>query len=129
MTATTNTQGSQGGHGKPRVGYIGVGLMGKPMARNVLKKGFPLVVYNRTRSKAADLEAEGAVVVGSIAELVRRVDVVCTCVTGPKDVEEVYLGPQGVLSASRPGQLLIDMSTIDPATQQRVAAAAKEKGC
>ncbi len=122
MTSTTSD-------GRPRVGYIGLGLMGKPMARNVLKAGFPLVVYNRTRAKAADLEAEGAEVAASIPDLVSQVDVVCSCVTGPKDVEEVYLGPGGVLSAARPGMLLVDMSTIDPATHQRVAAAAGEKGC
>ena len=122
MTATTTG-------GRPRVGYVGLGLMGKPMARNVLKAGFPLVVYNRTRAKAADLESEGAKVADSISELVAQVDVVCSCVTGPKDVEEVYLGPSGVLSAARAGMLLVDMSTIDPATHQRVAAAAREKGC
>jgi 3-hydroxyisobutyrate dehydrogenase-like beta-hydroxyacid dehydrogenase len=103
--------------------------MGKPMARNVLKAGFPLTVHNRTRAKTADLAAEGATVADSIPALVSQVDMVCTCVTGPKDVEEVYLGPQGVLSAARPGMLLVDMSTIDPATQQRVAAAARERGC
>lgn len=114
---------------KPRVGYIGLGLMGKPMAHNVLKAGFPLSVYNRTRSRTEDLAAEGAAVAESIPDLTRQVDAVCSCVTGPKDVEQVYLGPEGVLSASRPGMLLIDMSTIDPATHQRIAAAAKEKGC
>lgn len=114
---------------RPRVGYIGVGLMGKPMARNIMKAGFPLTVFNRTRARAADLEAEGAQVAGSIAELAAQVDVVCSCVTGPKDVEAVYLGEGGVLSAARPGTLLIDMSTIDPATHQKIAAVAREKGC
>lgn len=115
--------------GKPKVGYIGLGLMGKPMARNVLKAGFPLVVYNRTRSKAEDVVGEGATLAASIADLAGQVDVVCSCVTGPRDVEAVYLADGGVLSAARPGTLLIDMSTIDPATQQRVAAAATAKGC
>src|SRR3712207_3346280 len=69
---------------KPRVGYIGVGLMGKPMARNLLRKGFPLTVYNRTRAKTDDLAAEGATVAESIAELAAGVDVVCSCVTGPR---------------------------------------------
>src|SRR5262245_45916683 len=114
---------------RPRVGYIGLGLMGKPMARNLLMAGFPLVVYNRTRAKTADLAAEGATVANSIPALVSQVDVVCTCVTGPKDVKEVYLDAQGVLSATRPGMLLVDMSTIDPATHRQVAAAAREKGC
>lgn len=114
---------------KTRVGYIGLGLMGKPMARNLLRAGFPLTVYNRTQSKSDDLVAEGATRAGSIAELASSVDVVCSCVTGPRDVEAVYLGEGGVLSAARPGTLLLDMSTIDPATHQRVAAAAKEKDC
>lgn len=115
--------------GKTRVGYIGLGLMGKPMARNILRAGYPLTVYNRTRSKAEDLAAEGATVAGSIAELARQVDVVCSCVTGPRDVEAVYLGEGGVLSGARPGTLLIEMSTIDPGTHQRVAQAARERDC
>ncbi|HEX2035388.1 MAG TPA: NAD(P)-dependent oxidoreductase [Chloroflexota bacterium] len=115
--------------GKTRVGYIGLGLMGKPMARNILRAGYPLTVYNRTRSKAEDLAAEGVTVAGSIAELARQVDVVCSCVTGPRDVEAVYLGEGGVLSGARPGTLLIEMSTIDPGTHQRVAQAARERDC
>ena len=63
---------------RPRVGYIGLGLMGQPMARNILRKGFPLTVYNRTRSKTAGLEAEGATVAPSIAALAAGVEVVCT---------------------------------------------------
>jgi 2-hydroxy-3-oxopropionate reductase len=113
---------------KPRVGYIGVGLMGKPMARNLVKAGFPLTVWNRTRVKAEDLAGEGATVVDTIAQLASSVDVVCSCVTGPQDVEAVYLGPDGVIASAKPGALLIDMSTVDPATQQRVAEAAGAKG-
>jgi len=117
------------------VGYIGLGLMGRPMAENLLKAGFHLTVYNRTRARAEALEARGARSAASIAEFAAQVDVLCSCVTGPKDVEEVYLGDGlrgeagGLLSAVRPGTLLIDMSTIDPATHRRIAAAAREKGC
>lgn len=111
------------------VGYIGLGLMGRPMAENLLKAGFRLAVYNRTRSRAAGLDDHGALCASSIAELAAQVDVLCSCVTGPRDVEQVYLGEGGVLSAVRPGTLLIDMSTIDPATHKRIAAAAQEKGC
>ena len=114
---------------RPRVGYIGLGLMGQPMARNILRRGFPLTVYNRTRSKTAGLEAEGATVAPSIAALAAGVEVVCTCVTGPRDVVEVYLGEGGVLSAAREGTLLIDMSTVDPQTQQTVSRAAAGRGC
>lgn len=113
---------------RPAVGYVGLGLMGKPMARNILKAGFPLTVYNRTPAKTEDLAAEGASVAPSLAELAAGVDVICTCVTGPRDVEAVYLGAGGILGAARPGALLIDMSTIDPETQQRVAQAARERG-
>ena len=133
MTQTTQTtqtaRAAENAADKPRVGYIGLGLMGKPMAHNLLQAGFPLTVYNRTRAKADDLAAAGASVADSIAALAAQVDVVCSCVTGPKDVEAVYLGEAGVLAAARPGTLLIEMSTIDPGTQQRVAAAARERGC
>jgi 3-hydroxyisobutyrate dehydrogenase-like beta-hydroxyacid dehydrogenase len=114
---------------QPVVGYIGLGLMGKPMARNLLRAGFPLIVFNRTRAKTEELAAEGARVAGSIAELAGACDVVCSCVTGPSDVEQVYLGTGGVLSAARPGTLLVDMSTIDPETHRRIAVAARERGC
>jgi len=111
-----------------KVGFVGLGLMGLPMARNVLKAGFPLVVHNRTRAKAETLAAEGATVVDSPAELAAQCDVVLSCVPGPADVERVYLGDDGVLARARAGQLLCDMSTIDPDTQRRIAAAAEAKG-
>ncbi|HET7767944.1 MAG TPA: NAD(P)-dependent oxidoreductase [Chloroflexota bacterium] len=114
---------------KPKVGYIGLGLMGRPMAENLLKAGFNLAVYNRTRSRAEGLDEHGATCATSIAELASQVDVLCSCVTGPSDVEEIYLGEGGVLSAVQPGALLIDMSTIDPATHRRIADAAKKRGC
>jgi 3-hydroxyisobutyrate dehydrogenase-like beta-hydroxyacid dehydrogenase len=116
------------GAGKPRVGYIGLGLMGKPMARNLLKAGFPLAVYNRTHARTEDLAAEGATVAGSPRELAAQVDVLCSCVTGPADVEAVYLGSDGVVAGVRAGALLIEMSTIDPETHRRIAARAAERG-
>jgi len=128
MSASSETSTLHGPHGL-RVGYIGLGLMGMPMAQNLLKAGFLLTVYNRTRSKAAGLESSGASSASSIADLASQVDVLCTCVTGPKDVEEVYLSEGGIISAVRSGTLLIDMSTIDPATHTRIARAAQAKGC
>ena len=113
---------------RPAVGYIGLGLMGKPMARNLLRAGFPLTVWNRTVARTEDLAAEGARVAASPRDLASRVDVVCSCVTGPRDVEAVYLGPDGVIEGTRPGTILIDMSTIDPETHRRIAAAAAERG-
>jgi 3-hydroxyisobutyrate dehydrogenase len=111
-----------------RVGFVGLGLMGMPMARNVLKAGFDLVVHNRTRAKAEKLAAEGAHVAGSLAEVAAACDLVLSCVPGPSDVERVYLGDGGALSAARAGQVLCDMSTIDPDTHRRIAAAAAERG-
>lgn len=111
-----------------RVGFIGLGLMGLPMARNVLRAGIPLTVFNRTRAKADQLGNEGAKVAGSIAELTSTCDVVLSCVRGPHDVEDVYLGHDGVIGATRSGMLLCDMSTVDPATHRKVAAAAAERG-
>ncbi|MER3404231.1 MAG: hypothetical protein C4289_02870, partial [Chloroflexota bacterium] len=77
------------GTNRPGVGYIGLGLMGKPMARNVLKAGFPLVVHNRSRAKMDELVAEGATAAASPAEVARQVDIVLTCLPGPADVELV----------------------------------------
>lgn len=111
-----------------RVGFIGLGLMGKPMARNVLRAGFPLVVHNRSRGKVDELVGEGAEAAITPADLTRRVDVVLSCLPGPADVESVYLGPDGVISAARPGQILIDMSTIDRETHCRIADAAQAAG-
>jgi len=111
-----------------RVGFVGLGLMGGPMALNVLKAGFPLSVYNRTASRTAQHAEAGASVAPSLAALAEQVDVVCSCVTGPLDVEAVYLGPDGLLEHLKPGTLAIEMSTIDPATQRGVGTAAAERG-
>lgn len=96
------------------VGLIGLGIMGKPMARNLLKAGLPLTVYNRTRSKAEELVQEGARVADTPAAVARESDVIITVVTNSPDVEEVVLGHGGVLEGVRQGSVLIDMSTISP---------------
>src|SRR5829696_7031957 len=98
--------------------------MGLPMARNVLKGGFPLVVHNRSRGKVEQLVAEGARAASSPAELAAACDVVLSCLPGPADVRDVYLGADGAIAGARPGQVLCDMSTIDPETHRQVAAAA-----
>ncbi len=102
--------------------------MGKPMAYNLLRAGFPLVVHNRSRGKVEELVGAGAEAATSPADLASRVDVVISCVPKPPDVEQVYLGAQGVLEAARAGQVLIDMSTIDPDTHRRIVSAAAAKG-
>lgn len=111
-----------------RVGFIGLGLMGMPMAHNLLKAKFPVVVYNRSAGKVEEIKAAGAEGAGSPAGVATRTDVVITCLPMPRDVEQVFLGENGVVARARPGQVFIDMSTIDVATHQRIAAAAAEKG-
>lgn len=109
-----------------KVGFIGLGLMGNPMAKNLLKKGFPLTVYNRTRSKTAEFSELGAKIAQSPQELPRLVDVVVTMVSGPKDVKEVLLGPQGVIKGGKPGLISIDMSTIGPLAAKKIAQTLKK---
>jgi 3-hydroxyisobutyrate dehydrogenase len=111
-----------------RVGFVGLGQMGRPMARNILKAGFELVVHNRTRAKAEQLAAEGARLADSPADVAAACELVLSCVPGPADVERVYLGEGGVLSRARAGQVLCDMSTIDPETHRRIAAEAAARG-
>ncbi len=114
--------------GRTRVGFVGLGLMGLPMARNVLKAGYPLAVYNRTAAKAAPLVAEGAAQAASPAEVARSADVVVTMVTDSPDVEAVVEGEDGLLAGASAGTTWIDMSTISPTVTRRLGAAAAERG-
>ncbi len=111
-----------------KVGYIGLGLMGKSMARNILKAGFPLVVHNRSRAAAAELAAEGAQEAFSAAEVAAQVDVVFTNLPDSPDVEAVALGPDGVIESARPGLVFVDNSTIKPAVARRIADEFSKKG-
>jgi 2-hydroxy-3-oxopropionate reductase len=104
-----------------RVGFIGLGLMGKPMARNLMKAGYPLTVHNRSRGPVDELAAEGATPATSPQEVAEQVDVVITCLPDSPDVEQVVLGPDGILEGGRAGLTVIDMSTIAPATTVRIA--------
>ncbi len=106
---------------KIRVGFIGLGLMGSPMAKNILKKGFPLTVYNRTLSKTTELKKLGASVAGSPKELARKNDVVITMVTGPKDVKGVLFGKNGVVEGKHKGLTVIDMETIGPSEARAIS--------
>jgi 2-hydroxy-3-oxopropionate reductase len=110
------------------IGYIGLGLMGKSIARNILKAGFPLVVHNRSRLAVQELVAEGAGEAASPAEVAARVDVVFTNLPDSPDVEQVALGPGGVIDAARPGLIFVDNSTITPAMARKIATALGEKG-
>ena len=110
-----------------KIGFIGVGVMGKSMVRNLMKQGYSVSVYARNKDKVQDVLSEGAEWSPSVAECVSGKDVLITIVGFPKDVEEVYFGRQGILEAAGPGTYLIDMTTTSPELDQRIYAAAMEK--
>ncbi|PTR48868.1 oxidoreductase [Geobacillus thermodenitrificans] len=110
------------------IGFIGLGVMGKSMARHLLKAGYPLLVHTRTKEKAHDLLEEGAVWKETVADLAREADVVMTMVGYPHDVEQVYFGEGGILEQARPGTYVIDMTTSTPTLAQAIYEAAKQKG-
>jgi 2-hydroxy-3-oxopropionate reductase len=112
---------------KSRIGFIGLGVMGKPMAHNLLRVGYPLVVANRPAAARDELVAAGAASGNSPAAIARDADVVITMLPDSPDVESVVFGDDGLLGAMRPGSVHIDMSTIAPATARRVAAALAER--
>ncbi len=111
-----------------RVGFIGLGIMGRPMAKNVLSKGFPLSVYNRSSAAVEELAKLGARPCQSSREVAEHSDVILTCLPDSPDVEHVILGPQGVLEGARPGSIIADMSTIAPQVSIRLAEEAAKRG-
>ena len=111
-----------------KVGYIGLGLMGKSIARNILRAGFPLVVHNRSHGAVEELTSEGATEAGSPAEVAGEVDVVFTNLPDTPDVEQVVLGEGGILEGARAGLVFVDNSTIKPAGARRLAGRLREKG-
>ena len=111
-----------------KVGYIGLGLMGKPIARNILKAGFPLVVHNRSREKVQELVQEGAREASSAAEVASQVDVVFTNLPDSPDVESIVLGENGILAGGQPGLIFVDNSTIKPMVARTIANSLAEKG-
>jgi 2-hydroxy-3-oxopropionate reductase len=111
-----------------RVGYIGLGLMGKSMARNILKSGFPLVVHNRSLAVVDELISEGARSAASPSEVASQVDVVFTNLPDSPDVELVALGDRGIIESARPGLIYVDNSTILPAVACHVAERLGERG-
>ena len=110
------------------VGYVGLGSMGLPMALNVRKAGFSLRVVSRSRGPVDQAVAAGAVEAAGYAALAGAVDVVCTCLPMPADVERVYLAADGLVAAARPGTLLVDHSTVGPNTCHKIADAARARG-
>ena len=113
---------------KLTVGLIGLGLMGKPMGRNFLKAGFPLVVWNRTKERADDLVREGAKFASNPRDVAAQADILITIVSDPPAVESVLWGSNGALDGLRRGSLYIDSSTVSPDLARRAAAACAERG-
>lgn len=113
---------------KLKVGFVGLGIMGAPMAANVVKAGFSVGVYNRTSSKCLPLIERGATKYESLAELASNSDVVVTIVSDTPDVEAVLFGPGGLASNLRPGSIVIDMSTISPRATVEFAKRLQEQG-
>jgi 2-hydroxy-3-oxopropionate reductase len=111
-----------------RIGFIGLGIMGKPMAGNLLAAGYPLTVYSRSSGPVDELVAAGAMAAGSPREVAESSDVVITMLPDSPDVEAVVLGADGVAQGMRDGALYIDMSTIAPAVSRRIAAVLSERG-
>jgi 3-hydroxyisobutyrate dehydrogenase len=111
-----------------RVGFVGLGIMGRPMAKNLLKAGFEVTAYNRSEGPRADVQAAGARIVVTPAEAARDAEIVVTMVTDSPDVEAVCLGPGGVIEGAAAGTILVDMSTISPETTRRVGERLAEKG-
>src|SRR4051812_44239569 len=103
---------------QPRIGFIGLGIMGKPMARNLLKAGFPLIVHNRSRGKVDELVKDGATAAASSREAASAADIIITMLPDSPDVELAALGPNGIREGAKRGQLFIDMSTINPIVSQ-----------
>jgi 3-hydroxyisobutyrate dehydrogenase len=114
---------------KPRVGFIGLGIMGRNMARHILDAGYPLAVYDHHRANAEALEAGGASWCDSVGDVAAASDIVISIVGTPRDVAEIYLGDGGILARARQGTILIDMTTSSPALAQRIEAAAIRAGC
>jgi 2-hydroxy-3-oxopropionate reductase len=113
---------------KTTIGFIGLGIMGKPMAHNLLRAGYPLVVHSRSRPPVDELATAGASAAWSPREVAEQSEVVITMLPDSPDVEQVALGPEGLIEVGRPGLIHVDMSTIAPATAVRVAHTLAEKG-
>lgn len=110
------------------VGYIGLGIMGKSIARNILKAGFPIVVHNRSRDAVNELVAEGASQAFSPSEVAAQTDIVFTNLPDSPDVETVVLGQDGIIESAHEGQVYVDNSTIKPAAARLIATSLIEKG-
>jgi len=111
-----------------RVGFIGLGIMGKPMAKNLLKAGFPLVVFSRSKGSVAELVKEGALSADSSKGVAERAELIITMLPDSPEVKEVVLGEGGVIQGVKPGAVVIDMSSINPLVTQEIARTLDVKG-
>lgn len=111
-----------------RIGFIGLGIMGKPMAHNLLRAGYPVIGYSRTPAAVQALVANGASAAASPRAVAEQAEVVISIVTDTPDVRDVILGPSGVLEGLQPGKTVIDMSTISPTVTREIAQAVEAKG-
>jgi 2-hydroxy-3-oxopropionate reductase len=111
-----------------KIGFIGLGIMGKPMAKNLLKAGYPLTVYDIVPDKAEEVVEAGAKAGSSGKDVAEKSEVIITMLPNSPDVKEAVLGKNGVLEGAKPGTILIDMSSIAPLASKEVAEKAKEKG-
>ena len=110
------------------IGFIGLGIMGKPMLQNLMKAGYPAVVYSRTKASVDACVAAGAVAAASSAEVAQKASIIVLMLPDGPQVEEVVLGPKGVLEGAARGTLVIDMSSINPLVSQKMAAACAARG-
>ena len=113
---------------KPTIGFIGLGIMGRPMARNLMKAGYSLVVHNRSRAAVEELTKEGAKAADSPQAVAAQTEIVITMLPDSPDVDLVYAGERGVFTGARKGMLLVDMSSISPVVARRLAREAEGKG-
>src|SRR5580692_31427 len=113
---------------KTRIGWIGTGVMGRWMCQHALAKGYAATVYNRSKDKLQPLLDLGAKAAATPKAVAEQSDIVFAIVGFPKDVREVFLGPQGALAGSQPGMVLVDMTTSEPSLAKEIYEAAKTKG-
>ncbi|KKK37416.1 3-hydroxyisobutyrate dehydrogenase [Mesobacillus campisalis] len=111
-----------------KTGFIGTGVMGSRMAETLLRNGFEVQVFNRTRNKAKALEERGAIIADSVPELAGNCDVICTCLSMPSDVIEVYTNPSGILEHAQPGAICVDFTSVGADTSRKVHEQAVSKG-
>lgn len=111
-----------------KIGFVGLGNMGLPMAINLSKAGYEVYGKNRSRGREEEFAARGGIIGRSLAELARHMDMIITCLPLPSDVKEVYSGREGLLKSARPGLMLIDCSTVSPELNRELAEEAKEAG-